>query len=92
MFTMLEPKKLGLDGDNWLIVCFVNGISNSDYHWIVHDKDPKSSEETIEIVLHYQPLRTSKKDHNKPKVRGTKQSQFTGKYQTPNKFLDCNFK
>ena len=57
-------QKSGLEGDNGLIACFVNGIPNLDYHWIVHDKDPKSFEEAIEIVLRYQ--RTSKKGHNKP--------------------------
>ena len=66
-----QIQRLGLKGDNWLIACFV---PNSDYHWIVHDKDPKSFEEAVEIVLRYQ--RTSKKDHNKPnEAPGTKQSR-----------------
>ena len=82
-----QIKKLGLEGDN----CFVNGLPNSDYHSIVHNKDPKSFEEAVEIVLRYQ--RTSKKDHNKPnEASGTKQSQFAGKRKTPNKFMDRDYK
>ena len=27
-----QIQKSGLEGDNWLIACFVNGIPNSDYH------------------------------------------------------------
>ena len=84
-----QIQNLGLEEDNWLIACFVNGIPNSDYQWIVHDKDPKSFEEAVEIVLHYQ--RTSNKGHNKPETSESKQSQFTWKRKTPNKFMDPNY-
>ena len=88
--TRAQFQKSSLEGDIWLIAYFVNDISNSDDHWIVHDKDPKSFEEAIEIVLCYQ--RTSKKNHNKPKALGTKQSQFAWKHKTPNEFLDHDYK
>ena len=52
-----QIQKSGLDGDNWLIACFVNDIPNLDYHWIVHDKDPKFFEEAVEIVLHINALK-----------------------------------
>ena len=42
-----QIKTSGLEEDNWLIACFVNGIPYSDYHWIVHDKDPNSFEEAM---------------------------------------------
>ena len=85
-----QIQKWGLEGDNWLIACFVNGIPNSDYHWIVHDKDPKSFEEAVEIVLRYQ---CTSKDHNKPnEAPGTKQSQLAGKRKTPNEFVDRDCK
>ena len=32
--TRTQIQKLNLKGDNWLIAYFVNGISNSNYHWI----------------------------------------------------------
>ena len=51
--TRTQIQKSGLEGDTWIIACFVNGIPNSDYHWIVHDKVPISFEEAIEIVLRY---------------------------------------
>ena len=86
-----QIQKSGLEGDNWLIACFVNGIPNSDYHWIVQDEDPKSFDEAIEIVLCYQ--RTLKKDHNKPnEAPETKQSQFAGKRKAPNEFIDHDCK
>ena len=85
-----QIQRSGLEGDNWLITCFVHGISNSDYHWIVHDKDPKPFEEAVEIVIRYQG--TSKTDHNKPEASETKQTQFAGKRKTPNEFLDRDYK
>ena len=51
--TRNQIQKWVLGGNNRLIDCFVNGIPNSDYHWIVHDKVPISFEEAIEIVLRY---------------------------------------
>ena len=56
----------------------------------MHDKDPKSIEEAIEIVLRYQ--RTLKTYHNKPEVSRTKQSQFARKRNTPKEFLDRDYK
>ena len=84
-----QIQKLGLKGDNWLIAWFVNGIPNSNYHWIVQDKNPKSFEEVVEIVLRYQ---STSKDHNKPEAFGTKQWQIAGKRKTPNEFMDHDYK
>ena len=41
---------LGLEGEKWFIVCVLHGIPNSDYHWIVHDKDPINLEDAIDIL------------------------------------------
>jgi hypothetical protein len=75
-------QKSGLEGEKWFIACFLNGIPNSDYHWIVHDKDPDTFEDAVEIVLRY--MRTSKKDHNKPESIGQNPGSFIGKHKTPN--------
>ena len=58
--TKTQIQKSGLESDIWLIACFVNGITNLAYHWIVHNKDLKSFEEVVETVCPYQC--TSKKD------------------------------
>ena len=78
-----------MEGDNWLIVYFANGIPNLDYHWILHDNDPKFIKKVVETILHYQ---HTSKDHNKDEALGTKLLQFADKCKTPNKFLDHNFK
>ncbi len=79
-----QCQKSGLEGEKWFIACLLHGIPNSDYHWIVHDKDPSDLEEAIEILLRYG--RTSKKDHNKPLASLTSPTQFNGKRKTPNEF------
>ena len=64
MFTMLEPrtqiKKLGLE--QFVNCLFVNGIPNSEYHWIKCNNGTKSFGE-VEIVRYQCIL---KKDHYKP--------------------------
>jgi hypothetical protein len=75
-------QKSGLEGEKWFIACFLNGIPNSDYHWVVHDKDPATYEVAVDIVLRY--MRTSQKDHNKPEPLGQNPRSFSGKHKTPN--------
>ena len=98
-FTSLEDyvhhartqiQKSGLTGEKWFVACFLNGIPNGDYHWIVHDKDPTTFEEAVNIVLRYH--RTSKKDHNKPEFAKTPNVKFIGKRKQSSDTLDRDSK
>ena len=60
------------------------------YHWIVHDKDPTTFEEVVNIVLRYH--RTFKKDHNKPEFTKTLNVKFIGKRKQSSDTLDCDLK
>ena len=71
-------QESGLQGEKWFIASFLNSIPNFDYHRIVHDKDPDTFEDAIEIVLRY--MHTSKKDHNKLEPIGQNPGSFSGKH------------
>ena len=49
--TRMLVQKLRLEEEIWFIVCcFLNDIPNSHYHWIGHDKDPKSFKDVVNIT------------------------------------------
>ena len=51
--ALTQLQKSDLEGENWFITCVVNDITNTNYHWIVHDKDPETFEEAVNIILQY---------------------------------------
>ena len=79
-------QKSGLTGEEWVVACFLTGIPNGDYHWIVHDNDPTTFEEAVNIVLWYP--RTSKKDHNKLEFAKFRNVNFIGKRKESSDTLD----
>ena len=51
--TQNVNSKVRVEGENWFISCFLNDIPNSNYHWIVYDKDPKTLDDILKIVPWY---------------------------------------
>ena len=66
MSIMLMPKSKvsNLRVRDALYLVFGKGITNVGYHWIFHDKEPKTFEEFFYIVLWYH--RTSQQAPDKP--------------------------
>ena len=48
--TQNVNSKVRLEGEKWFISSLLNKIPNSNHHWIVHDKDPKTLDDNLMIV------------------------------------------